>query len=67
MTALPFLLKDLDEEQRVRVLALDYVTACGSLSPEDWLPFAAVIEHYLRTGDMAMTTGSVHAFPKSVE
>ena len=67
MTALPFLLKDLDEEQRVRVLALDYVTGCGSVSPEDWLPFAAVIEHYLRTGELAIAKSSVHAFPAPIE
>lgn len=67
MTALPLLLKDLDAEQRIRVLALDYVTACGFVPPEDWLPFAVVIEHYLRTGETAMTKSSVHAFPTPVK
>ena len=67
MTALPFLLKDLDTDQRIRVLALDYVTACGLVAPEDWLPFAVVVEHYLRTGEMIMTKSSVHAFPAPVK
>lgn len=67
MTALPFLLKDLDTDQRVRVLALDYVTACGFVPPEDWLPFAAVIEHYLRTGEKVKTKSSVYVLPAPVE
>lgn len=67
MASLPFLLKDLDTDQRMRVLALDYVTSCGFVPPEDWLLFSAVIEHYLRTGEVALEKARVHTFPKPVE
>lgn len=67
MSAPPFLLKDLDAEQRMRVLALDYVTSCGFVPPEDWLLFSTVVAHYLRTGEVAMEKARVHTFPTAVE
>lgn len=63
----PFLLEELNMEQKMRVLAMDYVTACGFVPPEDWLLFSAVIEHYLRTGDVALEKARVHTFPTPVD
>lgn len=65
--SIPMLLEKLDVEQRLRVLSLDYVTACGFVPPEDWLVFSALIEHYLRTGEIALPEAKVHRFPRSVE
>lgn len=67
MGSVPFLLKDLNTDQRMRVLAMDYVTSCGVVPPEDWLVFSAVIEHYLRTGELALEKARVHAFPAPVD
>jgi hypothetical protein len=67
MSALPLLLKDLDAEQRMRVLALDYVTSCGFVAPEDWLLFSTVVAHYLRTGEVALEKARIHTFPTAVD
>jgi hypothetical protein len=66
LTTPPFLLKDLDPEQRIRVLALDYVTSTGIVAPEQWLSAAAALEDFLINGAVEKPSAVLHTFPSSL-
>ena len=69
------LFEDMSLKERRRVIVLDYVTGCYHVPPEDWLPLAALMEHYLITGTVAGpempdgvdVSGTISKFPNLVD
>ena len=66
MTTPPFLLQDLTADQRIRVLALDYVTSTGIVPPDQWLNAALALEEFLMNGNVEKQSAMVHAFPQPI-
>ena len=63
----PTLLKALDRDQKLRLLALDYVTATGFVPPEDWCRMARQLEDYLKTGSLGSCSTATPKFPNVVK
>lgn len=59
----PFLLKNLSADQRLRVLALDYVTSSGLVVPEDWIGLSSRIERYLKEGEQPRNQTTIYHLP----
>jgi hypothetical protein len=66
VATLPFLLKDLSPDQRVRILALDYITGNGFVPPDEWLNLAAQVEVFIKVGSLPILDASVHEFPTPI-
>lgn len=50
--SLPILLEYLTDDQKFRVLALDYVTSCGFVPPDDWLRMSEEVHTWLGKGEL---------------
>jgi len=64
---LPILLKSLTSEQKLRVLALDYVTASGFVGPDEWCHMARAVEIYLSEGEIKSRHHEACVFPTVIK
>ena len=63
---LPVLLRKLTADQRLRILALDYVTASGTVPVREWCAVAGLVESYLKTGEVKAAPKDCLGHPKIV-
>lgn len=64
---LPILLKQLTGDQKLRILALDYVTSSGFVPPDEWCAIAQAIEFYLKDGGVTRTQTEPCSFPSLIK